>query len=159
MKNGSIDDSDLHYIDEKMYQLIKQYTINKDDLYMTIVGATIGKCGIVPEQFDNMNLTENAAKVSMFLVNKFFLLYCLNSDFCQNQFVDKTKQVGVQKMALNRFSTTVIPIPPLAEQQAIVERADNLMAMIEDLEKQVSERKEQSEMLMQSVLREAFAQG
>jgi hypothetical protein len=30
------------------------------------------------------------------------------------------------------------------------------MAMIDDLEKQVTQRKEQSEMLMQSVLREAF---
>lgn len=34
---------------------------------------------------------------------------------------------------------------------------DKLMAMIDQLEKQVSERKDQSEMLMQSVLREAFA--
>ena len=52
-----------------------------------------------------------------------------------------------------------IPLPPLAEKQAIVERVDNLMAMIDDLEKQVSERKDQSEMLMQSVLRETFAKG
>ena len=50
-----------------------------------------------------------------------------------------------------------IPLPPLAEQQAIVERVEKVMAMIDELEKQVSERKEQSEMLMQSVLREAFA--
>ena len=35
-----------------------------------------------------------------------------------------------------------IPLPPLAEKQAIVERVDKLMAMIDDLEKQVSERKD-----------------
>lgn len=156
MKNGSIDDSDLHYIDEKMYQQIKQYTIRKDDLYMTIVGATIGKCGIVPDKFDNMNLTENAAKIILFMLNKIFLLYCLSSVFCQDQFIDKTKQVGVQKMALNRFSTTLISLPPFAEQQAIVERVEKLMAMIDELEKQVTARKNQAEMLMQSVLREAF---
>ena len=33
------------------------------------------------------------------------------------------------------------------------------MAMIDNLEKQVSERRDQSEMLMQSVLREAFIKG
>lgn len=44
-----------------------------------------------------------------------------------------------------------IPLPPFAEQQAIVKRVDKLMAMIDELEKQVSERKEQSEMLMRSV--------
>lgn len=52
-----------------------------------------------------------------------------------------------------------IPLPPLAEKQAIVERMDTLMAMIDELEKQVYERKEQSEMLMQSVLRETFENG
>lgn len=36
MKHGSIDDSDLHYIDEDMFQKIKQYIITKDDLYMTM---------------------------------------------------------------------------------------------------------------------------
>ena len=51
----------------------------------------------------------------------------------------------------------IVPIPPLAEQKAIVDRADKLMGVIDELEKQVSGRKDQSEMLMQSVLQEAFA--
>jgi len=53
---------------------------------------------------------------------------------------------------------TLIPLPPLAEQQAIVERVGKMIAMIDELEKQVTERKDQSERLMQSVLREAFSQ-
>jgi type I restriction enzyme S subunit len=52
-----------------------------------------------------------------------------------------------------------IAFPPLAEQQAIVARVDSLMAMIDELEQQVAERKEQAQMLMQAVLREAFAGG
>lgn len=157
MRNGTIDDSDLRYIDEHMYQKIKQYTISKNDLYMTIVGATIGKCGIVPEKFDNMNLTENAAKIEVFKIHKEFLLHCLGSGFCQEQFIDKTKQVGVQKMALNRFSTTMIPMPPFAEQQMIANRVEQLLSMIDGLRGQVIERKEKTEALMQSVLREAFS--
>lgn len=34
MKNGTISDNDLHYIDENVYQGIKQYTIGKDDIYI-----------------------------------------------------------------------------------------------------------------------------
>lgn len=49
------------------------------------------------------------------------------------------------------------PLPPIAEQHVIVERVDKIMARIDELENQVTERKEQSEQLMQSVLSEAFA--
>lgn len=133
MKNGTISDSNLHYLDENMYQLIKQYIISKDDLYMTIVGATIGKCGVVPEKFHNMNLTENAAKITPILVDKMFLLMCLNSAFCQNQFIDKTNQVGVQKMALNRFTTSLIPLPPLSEQKLIVEKVEEVLGYCDKL--------------------------
>ena len=156
MKNGTIDDSDIHYIDEDVYQGIKRYTISKDDIYMTIVGATIGKCGLVPGKFDGMNLTENAAKIVLFSMNKIFLWHCLDSRFCQDQFIDKTKQVAVQKMALNRFSSTFIPLPPLAEQKTIVEKVDKLMNIIDQLEQQIKHRKQLAEDLMQTVLREAF---
>jgi len=156
MKNGTISDNDLHYIDENVYQGIKQYTIGKDDIYMTIVGGTIGKCGLVPEKFDNMNLTENAAKITPILVDKKFLWKCLDSPFCQSQFIDKTKQVGVQKMALNRFSSSLIPLPPLHEQEQIVAKLEELTAYCDGLEQSIKESQGYNEKLLQQVLREAL---
>lgn len=62
------------------------------------------------------------------------------------------------KPGLNRNEAYNIPflLPPLAEQQAIVERVDQLLAIVDELEKQVADRKEKAEQLMQAVLREAF---
>jgi len=54
---------------------------------------------------------------------------------------------------------TLVSLPPLAEQQVIVERVDKIMVMIEELERHVAERKEQSAMLMRAVLSEAFGGG
>ncbi|MEZ4839786.1 restriction endonuclease subunit S [Flavobacterium sp.] len=156
MKNGTISDNDLHYIDKYVYHGIKQYTIGKDDIYMTIVGGTIGKCGLVPEKFDNMNLTENAAKITPILVDKKFLWKCLDSPFCQSQFIDKTKQVGVQKMALNRFSSSFIPLPPLHEQEQIVAKLEELLAFCDGLEESIKESQGYNEKLLQQVLREAL---
>lgn len=156
MKNGTISDEDLHYIDEIVFQQIKNYTISKEDIYMTIVGGTIGKCGLVPEKFHNMNLTENAAKIIPLLVDRIFLWNCLSSPFCQSQFIDKTKQVGVQKMALNRFSISLIPLPPLSEQQQIVTKLEELMQYCDNLEKSIKTSQQQNEMLLQQVLREAL---
>jgi len=55
-----------------------------------------------------------------------------------------------------QFENTYFPLPPVSEQQAIVDHIEKLLSMVDELEKQVSERKEQAEQLMQAVLREAF---
>ena len=57
------------------------------------------------------------------------------------------------------YGNMPFPLPPLAEQRAIVARVDSLMSTLDELETQISSRKSQSEMLMQSVLREAFEGG
>lgn len=127
MKDGTIDLSDLKYIDEEMHQKIKNYIITKDDIYMTIVGATIGKCGTVPALLDGMNLTENAARlIPSKLISKDYLYLCLRSDLCQEQFIDKTMQVGVQKMALNRLANTLIALPSTNESLRIRDRVKEM---------------------------------
>jgi type I restriction enzyme S subunit len=56
----------------------------------------------------------------------------------------------------NQFESTILPLPPLAEQHAIVEKIESLMKSVDQLETQVQERKRYAEDLLQSVLREAF---
>jgi type I restriction enzyme, S subunit len=69
------------------------------------------------------------------------------------------KGMTVESFDFDKFKEFLIPLPPLAEQQAIVDRVEKFLSMVDELEKQVSERKEQSEQLMQAVLREAFEGG
>ncbi|QBJ63529.1 restriction endonuclease subunit S [Pseudoalteromonas sp. DL-6] len=140
MRNGSIREDDLHYITEDVQSQISNYIITTDDLYMTIVGATIGKCGLIPIRFNGMNLTENAARLTPFIgVEKYYLFKYLDSDFAQEQFFDKTKQVGVQKMALNRLSTTKVPLPSVEEQRRIVTKVDELMALCDQLKARLTD--------------------
>lgn len=140
MRSGSIREDDLHYISEDVQSQISNYIITSDDIYMTIVGATIGKCGLIPIRFNGMNLTENAARLTPFIgIDKHYLFKYLDSAFAQAQFFDKTKQVGVQKMALNRLSSTKVPFPPLEEQLRIIARVDELMALCDQLKARLSD--------------------
>jgi len=133
MKRNTVDLSDLHYITDKVYAQISSYIITKDDLYIVIVGSTIGKVGIIPNELDGMNLTENAARLSPYQVDKHFLLRVLTTDLLQNQFFDKTHQVGQPKLALERLKTAYIPLPPLAEQNRIVSKIEELFKICENL--------------------------
>jgi len=68
----------------------------------------------------------------------------------------KADALGQSNINATKLRGYVFPLPPVVEQQSIVERANKIMAMISELKKQVFERKEQSEQLMQAVLRGAF---
>ena len=131
MKDGTIIDDKLKYIDDNIFQQIKKYIINKDDLYLTIAG-TIGNVGVVPDKFDGMNLTENAVKLTNILINRLFIKCFINSNFVQIQFIDKTNTVAQPKLAIERILTTIIPLPPLAEQKRIVEKIEKLLPHIEE---------------------------
>ena len=133
MKNNSVDLNDLHYIDDKIYREISNYIITKDDIYIVIVGSTIGKVGIIPNELDGMNLTENAARLTPYLVDKEYLLLALQIEYLQRQFLDKTNQVGQPKLALIRLKTSLIPMPPLEEQKRIAQMYKHLLLPVSDL--------------------------
>lgn len=159
MKNHSLSNKSLKYISDALYERLKQYTISKDDLYLTIAG-TIGDVGIVPEDFDGMNLTENAVKLCYIHVYKMYLLYAILSPFVQAQFIDKTKQMAQPKLAIERIKSTLIPLPPLAEQHRIVERIEEYLPVIKEYGEAYDEASkmdaELPDKLKKSILQEAI---
>ena len=144
MKNHSVNITDLRYISEDTFSAIKNYTISKDDLYVTIAG-TIGVVGEVPALLDGMNLTENAVKITDIAINKSFLCVVLQTEFVQQQFQDKTHQVAMPKLALERILSTLIPICSREQQEKIVvkiQTCDGFLSSIDaekdDLQKTVA---------------------
>lgn len=158
MKNGSVSTDDIHYIDDKMFEVIKQYTISRDDLYITIAG-TIGEVGEIPEMFNNANLTENAAKFvfNNELLERSWLRNILNSKHCQIQFLDKTKKVTAQpKLALTRIATTLIPLPPVSEQKRIVAEIEKQLTKTKQLKEHIVGNQKATEQLIKALLHQAF---
>lgn len=132
MQNGSIDQSNLKFITTEVFSEIKNYTISKDNVYISIAG-TIGLFGTIPSELDGANLTENAAKLvfDQKKISKFFLKYLGNSRIVQEQVERLTHAVGVPKLALERIRTIEIPLPPLPAQCAIVERIESERRAVE----------------------------
>ena len=130
MKNHSIKNDDIHYITDDIYELIKAYYISKEDLYITVAG-TIGNVGVVPMEFDQANLTENADKIEIYSLCKLYLLYALLSDVVQEQVRECTTKVGQPKLAIIRIQQFLIPIAPLAEQRRISEKIEMLLPVVD----------------------------
>jgi len=132
MQNDTVNLDNLMYITDDIYSAIENYTISKDDLYLTIAG-TIGRVGIIPDCLDGMNLTENALKITDIKCDKKYLLYVLKSDFTQNYFFNSYHQVAMPKLSILNASNTKIPLPPtLAEQQRIVNRIESMFVKLDE---------------------------
>ena len=133
MKNNTIVMSDLKYIDEDVFEEIKNYTIHSSDLYLTIAG-TIGSVGSIPHEVSGMNLTENAAKLTNIGCVKEYLLYALSSSFVQEHFSSRFHQVAQPKLSIETASSAYIPLPPFYEQQRIVSEIENFLEQIAYIE-------------------------
>ena len=133
MKDNTIKLSDLKYIDDYVYEHIKNYTIHASDLYLTIAG-TIGSVGIVPNEVDGMNLTENAAKLTQIGCIKEYLLYALLSTIAQEHFISRFHQVAQPKLSIETASKTPIAMPPIGEQNRIVKEIKRYLAAIKIIE-------------------------
>ena len=151
MKNGTILDTGLRYISPAVHREIARYTINKEDLYITIAG-TIGDVGSIPELLDGHNLTENAAKIVFRGFDRRFFQLVLTSDFVQAQFLEKTKQMAQPKLALKRIAGAKFYLPPLAEQRRIVAKVDQLMALVDQLETQLASSRATAKNLLEALL-------
>lgn len=155
MKNGTVLNDDIHYISKDIYNKISNYTISKNDIYITCAG-TIGRVGIIPVEFDGANLTENADKIIIKHINKNLLVKVLSSYIVQKQ-IQEVITTGCQpKLAIKKIEQLKIPLPPINEQQRIVERIESLFAKLDRAKELIENTLVQFEQNKMAILHKAF---
>jgi len=156
--NGSVNLSNIKYIDDDIFKQIQRYTISSNDMYMSIAG-TIGKTGIIPTELDGANLTENACKL-VFNENidpKFVYFFTRSSDF-KNQAGLNTRIAAMPKLALSRLSTISLNIPlTISEQKKIVKVIDSIQNNIIKVEENYSNKISNLVEFKESILTQAFS--
>src|ERR1035437_5381231 len=146
--NGSVDLNDIHYIKEEVFEQIKNYTISTKDLYISIAG-TIGKTGIIPEELDGSNLTENACKLVYYFTKSIDFL---------NQAGLNTRVAAMPKLALTRLSTISLLFPKsLLEQQRIVAILDEVFASLAKAKANAEQNLQNGKEIFESYLHRVFA--
>ena len=142
-KEFSIDLENLKYIEEYLFNRIKNYTISQKDIYLSNAG-TIGLVGIIPKLLENKSLTENSSKITEIdtsIVNQKFLMYLLSLKISQKQIEKETLIVGVPKLSLERIAKLRLPIPPKAIQEKVIKLMD------EALEKRAKNKQKAKELI------------
>jgi len=122
--SGIFNLENIKYISGENHKRIKNYIAKENDILLTIVGATVGKCGLLPNELDGENITENFARIIIKDRNHYlpeYINYCLQSKTSVYQ-IDEYKGRGSQgKLALFRIKKIKIPNIDKYQQQKIVD--------------------------------------
>lgn len=132
---GKINWEEVKYISEELHNILyKRVSPKLDDILLAKNGTT-GVAAIVDKDII-FDIYVSLAILRPFkkYINSKYLLYIINSSTTKNQFNKGLKGIGVPNLHLEQIRKVIFPLPPLSEQRRIVEKIEELLALVDDLE-------------------------
>ncbi|MBI2419799.1 MAG: restriction endonuclease subunit S [Ignavibacteriales bacterium] len=160
LRSDKSDELSIPYINIKAFEkgLISEYTdgkkcnlCNDDDLLMVWDGARCGLIGKAKKGAVGSTLMKILPKVN---IEKEYLYHFLSSKF--HILNTKPKGVGIPHIEPTLLLNFELLLPPLAEQQAIVAKIEELLSDLENGKQQLLIAQQQLKLYRQSLLKAAF---
>lgn len=154
IRNHSIDvDGAVRWITEAEWETENQRTkIEPNDVLLTIV-ATLGRTAVVRNE--KFALQRSVAVIKP-RVNSEFLSYYFETPYVQTFIVDNAKGTAQKGFYLNSLENLFCCVPPLAEQQRIVDRIEYLFAKLDEAKEKAQSVLDSFETRRAAILHKAF---
>ena len=150
---------DVAYISEDIHQEMKGTHVHSGDILYNITGGSIGRCCLAPESLGEANVNQHVSIVRPRNVENKFLLYSLQSEYCQTQM--RFLQTGGNREGLSAtaFKLFNVALPPLSEQRSIVSYLDAKCGKIDEWVTKKQKEVEHLQELKQRVIADAVTRG
>ena len=103
-----------------------------NDLLLNITGGSLGRCAVVPADFNCGNVSQHVCIMRSVLVEpEYFHALVLSSYFAKAMKITGSGREGLPKYNLEQME---FPLPPLTEQQRIVAEIEHWFALIDQIE-------------------------
>lgn len=114
-----------HFIDQTTHQLLRRSMLKAGDVLVTIAG-TIGRVGYVPSNAPEMNCNQAVAliRLKQDVINHRYAMYALQSPLIAERLFQQRTTATIPNISLAQLSDAEVPLPPLNEQQRIVDILD-----------------------------------
>jgi len=145
---------DIVFIDNETHESFKSTEIEKEDIFLNITGASIGRSAIADENVIGGNVNQHVCiiRTKKDQLNPEYLMYFLLSDQGQKQ-IDSF-QAGGNRQGLNfgQIRSFNLSLPPLPEQTAIAAALSDTDALITALERLIAKKRDIKQAAMQELL-------
>ena len=129
------------FIKPEIHAKMAGTVVSANDLLFNITGASIGRCAVVPSDFDEANVSQHVTIIRAVLPElNAFLHKVLVSRHVQQTVMDVQVGVSREGLSITKLGQFLIPVPPLAEQSRIVTRVTALRCLCADLRQRLAER-------------------
>ena len=141
---------------QKVTKEVERFYLNEGDILLVMVGGSLGKIGLVTPDILPALLNQNLWRITPKTeeVDRQFLRLLI--DFTVS-FQRRVTHSTHGHLSREEFRKKPIALPPLAEQRRIVAKVDELMALCDRLEAQLTTTQTQSRNLLESTLHQALA--
>ena len=125
--NDGLKLNDISYITEEINAKKKGSIVRSKDILLNITGGSIGRCAVVPDDFDTANVNQHVMIIRLVEPKmRHWIHTILISEYIQNLIMDV--QVGVSREGLSatKLMNFLIPVPPISEQNRILDFCSNI---------------------------------
>lgn len=151
---GTLVLDDVAFIDNKTHETFAATEIKKNDVFLNITGASIGRSAIADERVEHGNVNQHVCiiRTNAKELNPKYLNYFLLSTLGQKQ-IDSF-QAGGNRQGLNfgQIKSFNVILPSKAEQTAIAKALSDTDALIQSLEKLIAKKRSLKQGTMQLLL-------
>ena len=123
--------NDVAYISEEINQKKSGSIVKPKDILLNITGGSIGRCALVPDEFDIANVNQHVMIIR--LTNIEFRKYIhsvITSSYIQKQIFSRQVGSGRGGLSAETLSTFLIPLPPRNEQILITDKLNDCISQI-----------------------------
>lgn len=130
--NSGIVLTDIKYISNEVHQSMNGTEVVANDLLLNITGGSLGRCAIIPSNFDKGNVSQHVCILRTVLVKPDYLhAFILSSFFANSMKITGSGREGLPKYNLEKM---LLPLPPIKEQERIISETERLQTFVDQIE-------------------------
>ncbi|HPI30310.1 MAG TPA: restriction endonuclease subunit S [Bacteroidales bacterium] len=147
---------DIKFVSDEVQKQMNGTIVLSNDILLNITGGSMGRCALVPDDFEKGNVSQHVCIIRPIAVDRNFFHKIVLSPYFQKFVFSSTTGAGREGLPKYNLERFVIPIPPLSEQKRIVHEIEKQLAKTKQLKEHIIANQQATEQLLKALLHGAF---
>lgn len=147
---------DIKFVSDEVQKQMIGTIVLANDLLLNITGGSMGRCALVPDDFEEGNVSQHVCIIRPLQVERNYFHKIVQSSYFQKFIFSSTTGAGREGLPKYNLERFVIPLPPLSEQKRIVAEIEKQLAKTQQLKEHIIANQQATEQLLKALLHQAF---